>query len=71
MPLVFFRPDSYSKGSRIGIVKLMISRHWTEAGSGLLDFNARKTQLVSFDRSNNTGAIDMKVDGSVLEENSS
>ena len=24
----------------------------------LVDFNARKTQLVSFDRSNNTGAID-------------
>ena len=35
---------------------------------GLLDFNARKTQLVSFDRSNNTGAIDVKIDGSVLEE---
>ena len=27
-----------------------------------------KTQLVSFDRSKNTGAIDVKVDGSVLEE---
>ena len=25
-------------------------------------------QLVSFDRSNNTGAIDVKVDGSVVEE---
>ena len=72
MPLVFFRPDSYSKGSWIGIFKLiMISRHWTEAGSDLFDFNARKTKLVSFDRSNNTGAIDMKMDGSVLEEKSS
>ena len=37
----------------------------------LVDFNAGKTQLVSFDRSNNTGAIDVKMDGSVLEENSS
>ena len=37
----------------------------------LVDFKAGKTQLVSFDRSNNTGAIDVKMDGSVLEENSS
>ena len=37
----------------------------------LVDFNARKTQLVSFDRSNNTGAIDVEIDGSVLEEKSS
>ena len=33
----------------------------------LVDFNAGKTQLVSFDRSNNAGAIDVKMDGSVLE----
>ena len=32
----------------------------------LVDFNAGKTQLVSSDRSNNTGAIDVKMDGSVL-----
>ena len=37
----------------------------------LSDFNAGKTQLVSFDRSNNTGSIDVKMDGSVLDENSS
>ena len=37
----------------------------------LVDFNAGKTQLVSFDRYNNTGANDVKMDGSVLEENSS
>ena len=37
----------------------------------LVDFNAGKTQLVSFDRSNNTGSIDGKMDGSVLEEKSS
>ena len=34
----------------------------------LVNFNARKTQLVLFTWSNNTGAIDMKMDGSVLEE---
>ena len=37
----------------------------------LVDFNAGKTQLVLFDRSKNTGAIDVKVNGSVLEEKSS
>ena len=37
----------------------------------LVDFNARKTQLVSFDWSNNNGSIDVKMDGSVLEEKSS
>ena len=34
----------------------------------LVDFNALKTQLVSFNQSNNTGAIDVKMDGFVLEE---
>ena len=37
----------------------------------LVDFNAEKTQLVFFDRSNNAGAIDVKMDGSVREEKSS
>ena len=37
----------------------------------LVDFNAGKTQLVSFDQSNNTGATDVKMDESVLEEKSS
>ena len=36
-----------------------------------VDFNAGKTQLVSFDRSWNTGAIDVKMDGSILEEKTS
>ena len=36
-----------------------------------VDPNAGKTQLVSFDRSNNNGSIDMKMDESVLEEKSS
>ena len=34
----------------------------------LLDFNASKTQLVSYDHSNNTGTIDVKIDGSFLKE---
>ena len=34
-------------------------------------FNAGRTQLVSFDWSKNTGAIDVKMDGSVLEEKTS
>ena len=41
------------------------SRKW------LVDFNAGKSHLVSFDQSNKTGAIDVKIDDSVLEEKSS
>ena len=38
----------------------------------LVDFNTGKSQLVLFDQSSNTvGAIDVKIDRSVLEENSS
>ena len=37
----------------------------------LANFNAEKAQLVSFDQPNNNGAIDVKMDGSVLEEKSS
>ena len=37
----------------------------------LVDFNAGKTQLILFDWSNNTSGIDVKMDGSVLEEKSS
>ena len=33
----------------------------------LVDFNAGKTQLVSFDWSNNNGSVDAKMNGSVLE----
>ena len=40
-------------------------------GKWFVDFNAEKTQLVAFDWSNNNGAIEVKMDGSVLEENSS
>ena len=34
----------------------------------LVDFNVGKTQLVSFDQSNNAGSINVKMDGSVLKE---
>ena len=37
----------------------------------LVDFNVGKTQLVSFDQANNNVSIDVKMDGSVLEEKSS
>ena len=37
----------------------------------LVDLNAGKTQLVLFDRSNNSASIDVKMDGSVFEEKSS
>ena len=40
-------------------------------GKWLVDFNAGKTQLVSFDWSKNTGAIDVKMDGSALEDKTS
>ena len=36
-----------------------------------VDFNAGKNQLVSFDRSSNSGAVDVEMDGSVFEEKSS
>ena len=34
----------------------------------LVDCNAGKTELVLFDRSYNTGGVDVKMNGSVLEE---
>ena len=37
----------------------------------LIDFNAGNTQLVLFDRSNNNGSIDVKIDGPILEKKSS
>ena len=43
---------------------LDLGRNWLD------DFNVGKTRLVSFDRSNNTGAIDVKIDGFALEEKS-
>ena len=40
-------------------------------GKCLVEFNCGKTQLASFDWSNNTGTIDMKMDVSAPEEKSS
>ena len=37
----------------------------------ITDFSAGKTQLVSSDQSDNTGSIDVGMNGSVLEEKSS
>ena len=37
----------------------------------LVDFNAGNTQLASFDQSDNTVAVDVKMDGSVFKEKSS
>ena len=44
---------------------------WGKKWLVVVDCNAGKTQLVSFDRSNNNDSIDVKMDGSVLEEKSS
>ena len=43
--------------------------HWGK--KRLVDFKAGKTQLVSFDCSNNNGSIDVKMDGFVIEGKSS
>ena len=34
----------------------------------LLDFNAGKSQLISFDRSGNNGSVNVKLDRSVFDE---
>ena len=39
---------------------------WTK--KWLVDLIAGKTELVLFNKSDNTGSIDMKMDGSVLEK---
>ena len=43
--------------------------HW--ARKWLVHFNIGKTKLVSFEQFNNTDVIDVKMDGSVLEEKTS
>ena len=43
--------------------------HWGK--KWVVGFNAGKTQLVSFNRSNNNGSTDLKMNRSALEENSS
>ena len=49
-------------------LNLIFETLWTSVGSGLLTSMLEK--LISFDRSNITGAVDVKMDGSVLEEKS-
>ena len=41
------------------------------SGKWLVDFRAGKTQLVLFDWSNKTGAIDVKMVGTVIKKKSS
>ena len=41
---------------------------WTVVGSTFFISNTAKTQFVLFDQSNNSGAVDAKIDGSVLEK---
>ena len=52
-------------------LNLIYERHCGLDRKWVVDFNARKTQLVSFVGSNNTAVFDVKMDGSVLEEKSS
>ena len=42
--------------------------HWGK--KWVVGFNTGKTQLVSFNRSNNNGSFDLKMNRSALEENS-
>ena len=44
---------------------------WTGGKKYLVGFSAGKTQPVLFDRSNNTGSIDVKMNESIVEEKSS
>ena len=52
-------------------VNLIYDTPMARARKWLVDFNTEKNQLASFFWSNNTGAIDVKLDGSVIEEKSS
>ena len=52
-------------------LNLIYKTQWTWGKKWLVDFNAGKTQLVSFDRCNNDGSIDVKMGVSILEEKSS
>ena len=51
-------------------LNLIYETLWTGAGSGLLISMLEKLNCFFFGRSNNTGSIDVKMDGSVLEEKS-
>ena len=65
-------PDIWSVGTtRIGFWTWIWSTNTGQKQEVVVDFNTEKTQLVSFDRSNDTDAVDVKMDGSVLQEKSS
>ena len=51
-------------------LNLIYETLWTGAGSGLLISMLEKLNCFFFGRSNNTGSIDVKMDGSVIEEKS-
>ena len=51
-------------------LNLIYNTLWTSK-KWLVDFSAGEIQQVLFDRSNNNGSIDVKMDWSVLEEKSS
>ena len=61
---------SVSPATRIGFWTWIWSTRHCGLGQEVVYFNAGKTYLLLFDQSNNTGATDVKMDGSVLEENS-
>ena len=52
-------------------LNLIYETPWTGVGSGLLISMSGKLSWFTFDRSNNNGSIDVKMDGSVLDEKSS
>ena len=52
-------------------LNLIYETLWTGTGSGLLTLMLEKTLLVWFDWSYKTGAVYVKMDWSVIEENSS
>ena len=58
------QPELASELETLNYETLDWSKKW------FVDFNARKTQLVLFDWFNNNGSINVKMDGSVLEEKS-
>ena len=63
----------YSKSDQASDLRQLLeltSKLWTGARNDLL-ISMLEKQLVSFDYSNNTGAINGKMDGSFLDENSS
>ena len=55
-------------GNNLNWLNLIYETLWTGVKKWLVDFNAGKTQLVLFGQSNNNGSIDVKMNGSVLEE---